>query len=176
MHIYQDRKIFWDFCSIPSGALCCKTSTLTMHCQWYRQAVRERTGHSPTDAEAKKVKEPHFIHMAASWYLLKGLLSLLAYNLGNKNNAFFVWWRLCTMKSKSLVLLWPSLLANAASVTSGSQSRARRHDLGTSSSCTAAARGWSSELPLWNHLVMEFTWFSLKLIAVILNTLFRCTM
>src|SRR6218665_915042 len=31
-------------------------STLTAHCQWEDETVRERTGHPPSYAEAKKVK------------------------------------------------------------------------------------------------------------------------
>ena len=32
------------------------TSTLTVHCQWEDETVRERTGHPPSYAEAKKMK------------------------------------------------------------------------------------------------------------------------
>jgi len=31
-------------------------STLTVHCQWEDETVRERTGHLPSYAEAKKMK------------------------------------------------------------------------------------------------------------------------
>jgi len=31
-------------------------STLTAHCQWEDETVRKRTGHPPSDAEAKKMK------------------------------------------------------------------------------------------------------------------------
>jgi len=32
------------------------TSTLPVHCQWEDETVRERTGHSPSYAVAKKMK------------------------------------------------------------------------------------------------------------------------
>jgi len=31
-------------------------STLTVHCQWEDEMVMERTGHTPSDTEAKKMK------------------------------------------------------------------------------------------------------------------------
>jgi len=38
-------------------------STLTAHCQWEDETVRERTGHPPSYAEAKKMKSlTHHIH------------------------------------------------------------------------------------------------------------------
>jgi len=33
------------------------TSTLTAHCQWKDETVRERAGHPPSYAEAKKMKK-----------------------------------------------------------------------------------------------------------------------
>src|SRR6218665_1071270 len=41
--------------SAPLGNLAVM-STLTAHCQWEDETVRERTGHPPSFAEAKKMK------------------------------------------------------------------------------------------------------------------------
>ena len=40
-------------CPLANSAVTC---TLTTHCQWEDETVRERTGHPPLFAEAKKMK------------------------------------------------------------------------------------------------------------------------
>jgi len=55
----QGRNFVRDFCSTwtPSQLRhSAMLSALTTHCQWENETVRERTGHSPSYAEAKKMK------------------------------------------------------------------------------------------------------------------------
>ena len=44
-------------------------STLTVHCQWEDETTRERTGHPPSYAEAKKMKSLTFHIQACSIWL-----------------------------------------------------------------------------------------------------------
>jgi len=61
------RAELWFEISAPSTPLANSDmmSTLTIHCQWEDETVRERTSHAPSYAEAKKIKWPTFIPMAA---------------------------------------------------------------------------------------------------------------
>ena len=45
------RNLVRDFCPLANSAM---MDTLTMHCHWEDEMVRERTGHSPSYTQAKR--------------------------------------------------------------------------------------------------------------------------
>jgi len=62
------REEIWFKISDPPAPLAnsAMMSTLTANCQWEDEAVRERTGHSTSYAEAKKVKSVT-LHSSYPW-------------------------------------------------------------------------------------------------------------